>query len=66
MNLVVENLEKKKARGHNDSLSLITHIEQMLNPMGSSPLFKKIDTLKSNHSKQSVAQSRIGKPALSY
>ena len=45
MNLIVENLEKKKIHAH-DTISLISHMEHMLNPLAAanSPKFMKKDS----------------------
>jgi len=54
MNLIIENLEKKKIHA-NETKTLISHMEHMLNPLAvaNSPTFMKKDSLNSLKSKAS-------------
>jgi hypothetical protein len=48
MNLIIENLEKKKIHA-NETKTLITNMEHMLNPLAvaTNPMFMKKDSLNS-------------------
>jgi hypothetical protein len=59
MNLIIENLEKKKIHT-NETKTLISNMEHMLNPLAVAtlPLFMKKDSL--NSSKSKASQNKIG------